>query len=124
MRSRRTGSGVGPRREARQPTPAAGPLRVHPENPRYFSDGSGRTVYLTGAHTWNNLIDMGRNDPPEAFDFNAYLDFLQRHGHNFIRLWAWDSSTWDTRANGRLGKPDFVHVVAPLPWAREAASGP
>lgn len=94
-----------------------GPLRVHPANPRYFTDGSGRTIYLTGAHTWNNLVDMGRADPPEPFDFDAYLDFLGRHGHNFIRLWTWDSTVWDTRANGRLGK-DFVHNTAPLPWAR------
>ena len=50
-------------------------------------------------------------------DFGAYLDFLERHGHNFIRLWAWDSSVWDTRANGELGK-DFVHNAAPLPWLR------
>ena len=60
---------------------------------------------------------MGRGDPPEAFDFDAYLDFLQRHGHNFIRLWAWDSVRWDTRSNAHLGKP-FIHNVAPLPWAR------
>jgi hypothetical protein len=46
--------------------PPAGPLRIHPENPRYFTagarmpDGSLRAVYLTGAHTWNNLVDMGR----------------------------------------------------------------
>jgi hypothetical protein len=102
---------------------AKGPLRVHPQNPRYFTDGtkrpdgSLRAVYLTGAHTWNNLVDMGRNDPPEPFDFNAYLDFLEKHHHNFIRLWTWDSFAWDTKANGRLGK-DFVHKVAPLPWAR------
>lgn len=96
---------------------ATGPLRVHPTNPRYFTDDGKRAVFLTGAHTWNNLVDMGRKDPPEAFDFDAYLTFLERHGHNFIRLWAWDSVTWDTRANSRLGK-DFVHFVAPLPWAR------
>jgi hypothetical protein len=52
-----------------------------------------------------------------AFDFPAYLDFLERHHHNFIRLWAWDSTTWDTRANGALGK-DFIHNAAPLPWLR------
>jgi CubicO group peptidase (beta-lactamase class C family) len=102
---------------------ASGPLRVHPTNPRYFTDGtktadgSLRAVYLTGSHTWNNLIDMDKADPPAPFDFGAYLDFLQRYGHNFIRLWTWDSVTWDTRANGKLGK-DFVHHVAPLPWAR------
>jgi hypothetical protein len=72
-------------------------------HPCYFTDGSGRAVYLTGSQTWNNLVDMGRDDPPEAFDFDVYLGFLRRHGHNFIRLWAWDSVTWDTRANGALG---------------------
>jgi hypothetical protein len=102
---------------------ATGPLRVHPRNPRYFTDdtklpdGSLRAVYLTGAHTWSNLVDMGRNDPPEAFDFTLYLDFLTKHHHNFVRLWAWDSTIWDTQANAELGK-DFVHHVAPLPWQR------
>jgi hypothetical protein len=109
--------------DAGEKKPAAGPLRVHPHNPRYFTDGttttdgSPRAVYLTGSHTWNNLVDMGRGDPPERFDFDAYLDFLERRGHNFIRLWTWDSTSWDARANGALGK-DFVHGVAPLPWAR------
>lgn len=103
--------------------PTSGPLRIHPENPRYFTDGpvladgSARAVFLTGAHTWNNQVDMDRNDPPEKFDWDAYLMFLEKHHHNFVRLWAWDSTTWDTRANGALGK-DFVHRAAPLPWAR------
>jgi hypothetical protein len=105
----------GEKRRATQP--ASGPLRVSPRNPRYFCDASDREVLLVGSHTWNNLVDMGRKDPPEAFDFNAYLDFLDRYGHNFIRLWAWDSTIWDTRANGKWGK-DFIHHAAPLPWAR------
>jgi hypothetical protein len=96
---------------------AARPLRIHPSNPRYFADEQGKAVLLTGAHTWNNLLDMGRDTPPQPFDFGAYLDFLGRHRHNFIRLWAWDSVTWDTRANGHLGK-DYVHQVGPLPWLR------
>ena len=111
-----------PRGESVAPA-AKGPLRVHPENPRYFTDGtmdadgSLRAVYLTGAHTWNNLVDMAREDPPGGFDFDAYLDFLCEHGHNFIRLWAWDSTVWDTRANGSLGK-DYMHHAGPLPWMR------
>ena len=38
--------------------PAPGPLRVHPVNSRYFTDGtknadgSFQAVYLAGAHTW------------------------------------------------------------------------
>lgn len=108
--------GFARQREA-PPQPAGGPLRVSTRNPRYFCDASGREVLLVGSHTWNSLVDMGRTDPPEAFDFEAYLGFLSRYGHNFIRLWAWDSTTWDTRANGRLGK-DFIHLAAPQPWMR------
>src|SRR5262249_3563482 len=39
--------------------PAKGPLRVCQPNPRYFADSTGKAVYLTGSHTWNNLQDMG-----------------------------------------------------------------
>jgi hypothetical protein len=92
-------------------------LKIHTENPRYFADPAGKAVYLTGTHTWNNLVDMGKSDPPEKFDYDAYLNFLEKHNHNFIRLWAWDSTKWDTQANRDLGK-DFVHICAPQPWAR------
>ncbi len=70
------------------------PLRVHPANPRYFTDDGKRAIYLTGSHTWNNLQDMGMTDPPAPFDFTAYLDFLQEHHHNFIRLWRWEPARW------------------------------
>src|SRR5262245_54367166 len=61
--------------------PARGPLRPLEENPRYFTDGSGRAVLLTGSHTWSNLVDMGPSDPPPRFDFDAHLDWLAKHGH-------------------------------------------
>ncbi len=94
-----------------------GPLRVCRDNPRYFCDSRGKAIYLCGSHVWNNLVDMGPSDPPPAFDFAGYLDFLQRYGHNFIRLWRWEHVVWDTRANGRWGK-EVPHRVAPHPWAR------
>ncbi len=94
--------------------PAAGPLRLSKDNPRYFADGSGRVVYLTGSHTWCNLQDMGLEDPPPAFDFEAYLTFMERLHHNFIRLWRWELVQWDTEPNGRKG----LHTCAPHPWAR------
>ena len=96
--------------------PVGGPLRVHPQNPRYFADGSGRAVYLTGAHTWDNLQEMGLADPPAAFDFNAHLDFLAKHNHNFIRLWRWELMSWDTAAN-REKTPQRL-VCTPHPWTR------
>jgi hypothetical protein len=71
--------------------PALGPLSIHPTNPRYFTDGTKgpdgtfKAVYLTGSHTWGNLADS--NEHPE-FNFTAYLDFLGKYNHNFIRLWS------------------------------------
>lgn len=53
-----------------------------------LADGSLKTIYLTGSHTWNNLIDRGPSDPPPVFDFDNYLSFLREHDHNFIRLWS------------------------------------
>jgi Family of unknown function (DUF6298)/Cellulase (glycosyl hydrolase family 5) len=93
-----------------------GPLAVSTVNPRYFSDPSGRGVYLAGAHTWNNLVDMDSQFPPRPFNFDAYLDFLKAHNHNLIRLWAWEV----TRPNDELDTPQRK-IAAPQPWRR---SGP
>src|SRR5690348_5336008 len=82
---------VAPAQMARQP--ATGPLRVHPQNPRYFADGSGRAIFLTGAHTWANLQDTGVAPIP-TFDWQAYLAMMLSHNHNFMRLWGWQQSAW------------------------------
>jgi hypothetical protein len=74
--------------------PASGPLHRHPDNPRYFTDGTGRAILLTGAHTWANFQDNGFGDPPPAFNYDTYLDFLVANNHNFIRLWCWEQSRW------------------------------
>ena len=88
-------------------TPAAGPLRVHPTNPRYFTDGtknrdgSLKAVYLTGSHTWGNLCDSHERRP--TFDFTGYLDFLERCHHNFIRLWSGDGLGHQPVPYARIG---------------------
>jgi hypothetical protein len=69
--------------------PVSGTLRVDPVNPRYFTAGKG-AVYLTGSHTWGNLKDRAAVDPPPAFDYSKFLDFLHNHRHNFFRLWTWE----------------------------------
>jgi CubicO group peptidase (beta-lactamase class C family) len=92
-----------------------GPLVVHPENPRYFKNtATGETVYLTGSHTWANLVDIGPSDPPPQFDFPACLEWTVGLGHNFIRMWTWDLVSWNTQANNE-GKQ---HTSAPHPYAR------
>ena len=44
-----------------------GTLRVHSTNPRYFTDGSGKAIYLTGSHTWANFKNIGQTDPSSNF---------------------------------------------------------
>lgn len=97
--------------------PATGPLHPHPDNPRYFSDGSGQAIYLSGSHTWLNLQDIvggersSRWRCPPAFDYEQFLEFLQRYNHNFFRLWTWESSWWVLRDS-------TVVRLAPLPFVR------
>jgi hypothetical protein len=93
-----------------------GTLRVSKINPRYFTDNSGKAVYLTGSHTWNNLVDMGPGDSPAPFDFEAYLAWMKKDNHNFMRLWTWELLNWDTQANREEAAK--VHTASPQPWMR------
>ena len=87
-----------------------GPLRVHPENPRYFTDNGGKAIYLTGSHTWQNLMDfVAEGDQP--FDYTGYLDMMEENGHNFMRMWTWEQT--------RMGAwtADTIYA-SPNPFAR------
>ena len=93
----RPGAGAG--HEYAGPRTAAqfnGPLRTSPLNPRYFTDGSGKAIYLTGSQTWADLLDGAIGNPPPAFDYSRYLDFLQSNNHNFTILYVWEESRWIT----------------------------
>jgi hypothetical protein len=87
---------------------ATGPLRVG-NNPRYFVDAAGRPVYLTGSHTWGNFKDRAQTDPPPAFNYGAFLDFLVAHHHNFIRLWTWEQPH---------SADNVLLYFTPFPWKR------
>lgn len=89
---------------------ARGPLRVLQSNPRYFTDGTGKAIYMTGSHTWNNLQDSGI-EPIQFFDYSAYLDRLQKYNHNLVRLWVWEQAAWATWADEKV-------VFDPLPYRR------
>ncbi len=95
--------------------PAKGPLKVLAGNPRYFTDGTGKAVYLTGSLTWSNQNDQGTTDPPPVFDFNGYLDFLQAHNHNFIRLRRKELTQYSFAG---LYDDKMVYVAGPQPWPR------
>jgi hypothetical protein len=95
---------------------ATGPLRLNPANPRYFTDGSGKAIYLTGAHTWaNGMEDRGTINPPPPFDYNGYINFMVSHNFNWMRLW--------TAEMARLSKSDdpYEDIIAPpFKWARSS----
>lgn len=101
---------------AGQRTSIQGPLRVHPTNPRYWTDagpdGVGAVIYLTGSNTWNNLQDIWDTDPPRAFDYDSYLDFMQRYNHNHIRLWRWEMPKY------RYEDLEPFKYSQPHPWPR------
>jgi len=82
--------------KAPPPTTAGAATLLHrsTRNPRYFENAAGDVVYLVGSHTWSNLRDNGTVDPPPAFNYTAYLDFLVAHNHNFFRLYAWEQQKW------------------------------
>ena len=90
---------------------AHGPLRVLTENPRYFTDGSGKAIFLTGSHTWDNRQDIGNR----SFEWTEYLIRLQRYNHNFVRLWVWEQpkglTTWPDPA-------ESMPTVAPELFSR------
>ncbi len=108
--------GLGLARAAEQPGQIDGPLRLHPTNPRYFTDNTGRAVLLTGSHTWNSLVDMAPEGSKATFDFDAYLDWMAGYPHNFMRLWAWELLSWNT--SGNREKQPKSHRVWPQPWQR------
>ena len=104
-------------------TAAKGLLRVLQSNPRYFTDGSGKAIYLAGSHTWWNFEDNGHRllsadnqDPPPIFDYNGHLDFLVARHHNFFRLGRWEAPKWQEDQPYGCTKYSQLH-----PWVR---SGP
>jgi len=105
-------SSVPPQNAKIAPARATGPLRVHPGNPRYFTDGSGKAIYLAGSHTWVNFKDYGTTGPPPAFDYTAFLEFLVQHNHNFFRLWAWELP------KSTSGQSKELWFRVPFPWVR------
>lgn len=104
---------------------ASGPLRLSPTNPLYFTDDTGRAIYLTGSHVWNNLQDIEppfRNnadgtiiepgtEPGPKLNFSEYLLFLEKENHNFIRLWTTEQAAWIPFLNSKI-------TIEPLPYSR------
>ena len=66
----------------------AGPLRVDPTNPRYFTNDSGKAIYVAGGHTWYNIHYNSKNKRMSDSEFDTFLNWMESHGYNFTRLWT------------------------------------
>lgn len=89
-------------------TNIAGVLVVDPVNGRYFRNNAG-PVLLSGFHTWYEFQDGGLTYPPAAFDYAAWLDYLDARGVNLHKLWVMETARqW----------ADADAYFDPLPYAR------
>jgi hypothetical protein len=86
-----------------------GPLRPHPDNPRYFADATGAPVHLSGLHTW---ADFATDQGETRFDYEAFLAYLAAHDLNLFRGWVWDLP-WS-----RQGPNGGPFRFRPMPWRR------
>jgi len=109
---------------AYESAPAARLLRVHPENPRYFTDGR-KGIWLGGHQIFVDLQDNSFNkewvkdlrQPDYAdkrsrrLDWDQYLDFVADLNFNYVRNWI----IWST-GSGTAAPPD--RVAFPMPFRR------
>ena len=95
------------------------PLRVHPDNPRYFYDGN-KGVYLGGHQIFLDIQDNSfnkewvkdmnyPNDPNKKariFAWDRYLDYLESLHFNYVRGWTIFSFGSGTKATpNKIAKP-------------------
>lgn len=106
-----------PQTARKEATPAKGPLSVHPENPRYFTDGtklpngSLKAVYLSGFQFWD-VFDAEGKPSRDGMEFGEFLRISEKYGVNFVRLWRWNELT-----RFQYAKEDAVNFSL-HPWAR------
>ena len=93
----------------------AGPLTAS-GNSQYFKDADGTVLVLNGSQTWNTLQDWGSNGRVQTLDFNAYVNFLTAHGHNFTLLWRTELPKFCGLPTTESFPPDLT--VGPHPWLR------
>lgn len=101
---------------------SANVLTVHPENPRYFADRSGRAIYLGGHQSFVDLQDNSFNkefirDSKRILDWDEYVKFMKAHNFNYLRNWV----IWST-GSGTMA-PVSNAIAYPMPYKRVEGHG-
>lgn len=88
-----------------------GPLRYFEANPNYFTDNTGKAIFLTGSHTWENFQDIYSEENLPVLNWKEYLDMMESKHHNFMRFWVWEhpyGSSWSK----------MPITIEPMPYQR------
>jgi len=99
------------------PQAAGGPIRQHPDNPRYFLFRGKPTVLVTSGEHYGALLNLD-------FDYVRYFDELAKHGFNLTRTFAGSYREMPLESQVITGNP-----LAPptgrfiAPWARSETPG-
>lgn len=98
-----------------KPSSIRKPLTVS-SNPNYFQDENGKPLILCGSHTWNSLQDWGSNGLIQQLNFDSFISFLKKHGHNITLLWSTELPKFHKFPTTEVSPPDIS--VSPFPYMR------
>jgi hypothetical protein len=103
-----------------------GVLRVLGSNPRWLTDDSGEAKYFTGPSgqftvnpnaTVSTVQDQWSDDVNGVNDYATAFDTVVANGHNFVRLWRWETSAWGSSA--QFASNSYQRVpTSQMPWTR------
>lgn len=103
-------------------------LRVHESNPRWLTDDSGEAKYFTGPTgqfdvnpnaTVSTVQDLWSDGVTGTNDYATAFDTVTANGHNFVRLWRWETSAWGSRH--QFDTSTYWRVpTTQMPWTRRS----
>jgi len=95
---------------------AAGPIRLHPDNPHYFEFRGRPTVLITAGEHYGAVLNLD-------FDYVRYLNVLQTHRFNLTRIFSgtYREVAGSFNITGNTLAPAAGRFVCP--WARSETPG-
>jgi hypothetical protein len=92
---------------------------VHPTNPRYFVDDSGKAIHLGGHQIFVDLQDNSFNKEfirgwKRTLDWEQYLDFMEQRNLNYLRNWIiWSVGSGSNATPSKRAHPMIYKRTGP-----------
>jgi hypothetical protein len=92
---------------------------VHPANPRYFTDDTGKAIYLGGHQIFVDLQDNSFNKEftrgwERTLDWEEHLDFMKERNLNYLRNWIiWSAGSGANAAPNKVARPMMYKRTGP-----------